>query len=605
MTTTRCLQGFTLLTALMVCGPAFSSQPVHGQAMHGEPKYPAGFTHFDYVNPNAPKGGEVHLAAIGTFDNLNPYILKGVSAAGLGNVYQTLTTDSSDEAFSQYGEIAESIEVADDKTWVSYVIRPGARWHDGQPITADDVVFSVDIFKHQGHPFYRSYYAGIESVEKISPRKVKIHFKGADNAELAMISGQMNILPKHYWQGRDFTKTTLEPPLGSGPYKISAVDPGHSITYQRVRDWWAKDLPVNKGRFNFDTIRYDYYRDNTVALEAFKAGEYDFRQENNSKLWATAYTGPPFKAGKIIKQLIPNQRPTGMQGFVFNTRREFFKDSRVRAALAEAFDFEWTNKNLFYGQYTRTASYFSNSELAAKGLPDPAERALLEPYRKQIPPEVFTRAYQPPKVVGPRGLRKNLRKAIKLLAAAGWIIQDGELVHQKTGKPMHFEFLLVQPAFERIVLPFTKNLKKLGITARVRTVDSAQYQKRLETFDFDMVVGSFGQSLSPGNEQRDFWGSKNADIPGSRNIIGVKDPVVDALIDQIIAAPDRKQLVIRTRALDRVLQWGHYLIPNWHVRAYRIANWNFFGRPKITPKYALGFDTWWIHLDQQQRIRGK
>jgi len=432
---------------------------------------------------------------------------------------------------------------------------------------------------------------------------VKFHFKTGDNAELPLIIGEINILPKHFWKDRDFTKSTLEPPLGSGPYKVSAVDPGRSITYERVKDWWAKDLPINKGRYNFDSIRYDYYRDATVALEAFKAGEYDFRLENNSKLWATAYSGTPFEQGRIVKQIIPHQRPTGMQGFIYNIRKEIFKDPRVRQALALAFDFEWTNKNLFYGQYTRTTSYFSNSELASSGLPSPAELAILEPHRSQLPADVFNTEYRPPKVDGPRGLRTNLRTATKLLANAGWKIKNNKLTQIQTGNIMEFEFLLVQPAFERIVLPFSKNLEKLGIEVRVRTVDSSQYQKRLESFDFDMSVGGFAQGLSPGNEQRDFWGSKNAEITGSRNLIGIRDPVVDALIDKIIVATSRQELINLTKALDRVLLWGHYVIPNWHIRSSRIANWNFFKRPKISPKYTLGFDTWWVDPEQYQRIR--
>jgi microcin C transport system substrate-binding protein len=423
-----------------------------------------------------------------------------------------------------------------------------------------------------------------------------------NNAELPMIMGQLPVLPAHHYRSRDFEQTSLEPPLGSGPYRVAQVNPGRSITYERVTDWWAADLPVNRGRYNIDRIRYDYYRDGTVALEAFKAGEYDFRVENNSKLWATAYEGPPFARGLIRTELIDHELPTGMQGFVYNTRRPPFDDPLVREALAYAFDFEWTNKNLFYGQYTRTASYFSNSELASHGPPPPEELALLEPYRDRLPPRVFSEAYVPPATDGEHGIRTNLRTALKLLAQAGFEVRDRKLVNASTGAAVRFEILLVQPAFERIVLPFRANLERLGIEVTVRTVDSAQYQRRLDEFDFDMVVGSFGQSLSPGNEQRDFWGSAAADIPGSRNIIGIRNPAIDALIDSVVAAPDRDALVQRTRALDRALLWGHYVIPNWHIQSFRVAYWDKFARPTVNPKYALGFDTWWVDEDKARRL---
>jgi len=602
-------RGATCLLLAVLASPLAAAEPVHGMAMHGEPKYGPDFAHFDYVRPDAPRGGEARLPAIGTFDSLNPFILKGVAAAGLqANVYQQLTASAADEAFSQYGEIARSMEVAGDRTWIAYRLRPEARWHDGRPITADDVVFSFETLKSKGHPFYRAYYGSVTRAEKLGERHVRFHFERGDNAELPMIMGQLPILPKHYYESRDFAQGSLEPPLGSGPYRVVEVDPGRTIVYERVEDWWARELPVNVGRENFDRIRYDYYRDATVALEAFKAGQYDFRVENNSKLWATAYQGPPFRAGHIVTELIPHEQPTGMQGFVFNTRREPFDDPKVREALAYAFDFEWTNENLFYGQYTRTRSYFSNSELAATGLPSPEELALLERDRDRLPPRVFTEAYAPPSTERPGGLRANLRTALRLLREAGFEVRDGTLVDAATGAPFSFEFLLVQPAFERIVLPFRANLERLGIEVRVRTVDSAQYQQRLDQFDFDMVVGSFGQSLSPGNEQRDFWGSASAGIPGSRNIIGIEDPVVDALIEKIIAAPDREALIHRTRALDRVLLWGHYVIPNWHIRAFRVAYWDKFGRPPVTPKYALGFDTWWVDPEKAaiiDEVRGR
>jgi len=413
------------------------------------------------------------------------------------------------------------------------------------------------------------------------------------------------VLPRHYWETRDFDKTTLEPPLGGGPYKIAAVDPGRSITYQRVDDYWGRDLPVNVGRDNFDVIQYDYYRDRTVSLEAFKAGEYDFRQENTSKDWATGYESPALREGLMRKEEIANEMPTGMQGFLFNTRREIFAGRKVREALSYAFDFDWTNRALFYGAYARTKSYFSNSELASSGLPSEAELEFLEPFRDQLPESVFTEEFQPPTTDGSGNNRKNLRTASQLLKEAGWIIKDGQLVHGETGMPMKFEMMLRQPNFERVVLPMKKSLKRLGIDMTVRTVDVSQYQKRLDDFDFDMIVMGIPQSLSPGNEQRDFWSSEKADEPGSRNFAGVRDPVVDALVEEVISAPDREALIHRTRALDRVLLSGHYVIPNWHTRVFRVAYWDKFERPSVTPKYSLGFNTWWVDSDKATALEAK
>jgi microcin C transport system substrate-binding protein len=570
--------------------------------MHGEPKYGPDFKHFDYVNPEAPKGGDIRLHAIGTFDSLNGFNFKGVSALALGGLYDTLLTGSSDEAFSEYGLLAESIEVPEDRSWVAFTMRDEARWHDGKPVTVNDVIFSFEILKKKGHPFYRAYYASVAGVEAVGKRKVRFRFSGSENRELPLIIGQMPILPKHYWEGRAFEKTTLEPPLGSGPYRIGAVEPGRSIVYERVEDYWGAGLPVNRGRNNFNRIRYDYYRDATIALEAFKAGEYHFREENVSKQWAAAYDIPAVRGGLIIKEEIPHERPTGMQGFAFNTRRSFFADPLVREALAYAFDFEWTNRSLFYGQYARTTSYFSNSELAARGIPGPEELAVLEPYRGRLPEEVFTAGYAPPATDGSGRIRGNLGRAMKLLKRAGWRMEGGRLVRADTGEAFDFEILLNSPTWERIALPFRKNLQRLGIEAKVRTVDAAQYQKRVEEFDFDMIVDVFGQSLSPGNEQRDFWSSAAAAEPGSRNTIGIEDPVVDELVDLVIAAPDRRSLIARTRALDRVLLWGHYIIPHWHIRSYRVAYWDIFGRPEVVPRYSLGFDSWWVDANRQKSL---
>ena len=578
---------------------------VHGGSLHGDLKYGPDFTHFDYVNPTAPKGGTVKLAAIGTFDSLHAYILKGIPAAGIGQIFDTLMTQSDDEPFSEYGLIAETIEIPDDYSWVAFSLRQEARFHDGSPMTVEDVIWTFNTLREKGRPFFRAYYAHVETVEKVGPRKVKFSFDQGQNRELPLILGQLPVFSKAYWSSRDFEKTTLESPLGSGPYKVGALEPGRSITYERVKDYWAANLPARIGTQNFDSIRYDYYRDTTVALEAFKAGQYDFRMENVSKNWATAYTGPAIDKGLIKKEELPDNQPAGMQGFVFNTRRPVFHDARVRQALAYGFDFEWTNKNLFYGAYVRTKSYFENSEMAATGLPSPEELVLLEPFRDQLPDEVFSKEYSPPKTDGSGNIRSNLRAALVLLKEAGWSVKDGKLVNDSSGEPLRFEILLVDPSMERIVLPFAKNLERLGVDARVRTVDTAQYQNRLDNFDFDMTTVVLRQSLSPGNEQLDFWSSERADVPGGRNLAGIKHPAVDALVDLLIAAPDRQSLVTRTRALDRVLLWGHYVIPHFHLAAYRVASWDKFGRPQTLPRYGLGFDTWWVDAKKETELKNK
>ncbi|MFQ5774155.1 MAG: extracellular solute-binding protein [Kiloniellaceae bacterium] len=574
----------------------------HAIAMHGEPKYGPDFKYFDFVNPDAPKGGTLRQAAQGTFDSFNGYIAKGTAAAGLGFLVESLMTSGADEAFTEYGLIAETIEWPEDRSWVAFTLRPEARWHDGQPITVDDVIFSLETMKTKGHPFYRFYYQSVVKAERVGPRKVKFTFAEGDNRELPLIVGQLPILPRHYWEGRDFEKTTLEPPLGSGPYRIADFEPGRHVTYQRVEDYWGRDLPVNRGVYNFDRIRIDYYRDDTVIRQALKAGDIDVRVENQAKAWALDYNVPVVEKGWLVLQKFPHERPTGMQAFVMNTRRAVFADRRVRRALAFAFDFEWTNKNLFFNQYTRTESYFSNSELAATGLPGPQELEILAPYRGRVPKEVFTQAYWAPKTDGSGWPRENLARAFALLADAGWVVRDLRLVNAETGAPMSFEILLVSPAFERIVLPFVRNLKRLGIDARVRLVDAAQYQNRLRSFDFDMLVASWGQSDSPGNEQRNFWSSAAADTAGSRNLAGIKDPVVDELIELVIAAPDREALIVRTRALDRVLLWGHYVVPNWHIRFDRIAYWDKFGRPKVTPKNGTSLNYWWIDPAKERAL---
>jgi microcin C transport system substrate-binding protein len=595
---------FLLASVWMLAAPApagESSTASHGLAMHGDLRYPKGFAHFDYADPNAAKGGRAIQSVVGTFDSFNPFIIKGNPAAGVTLIYDTLTQASMDEPFSQYGLLAETIETPPDRSWVRFTLRKEARWHDGKPVTADDVIWSFTAFLTRGAPFFRFYYASVEDAVKEGERTVKFTFKPGENRELPLILGQLVVLPSHYWKERDFEATSLDPPLGSGPYKVGAFEAGRYVSYDRVEDYWGKQIAVNVGRHNFGERRFDYYRDATVAIEAFKGGEYDFRLENNSKVWATGYDLPEIANGQVVKESIPNNRPSGMQAFLYNTRRPIFRDVRVRRALAYAFDFEWSNKTLFYDQYTRTRSYFDNSELAATGLPSEAELALLEPHRGKIPDQVFSEAYQPPSTDGSGNLRANLKQAVGLLKQAGYGVKDGVMTGP-AGEKLAFEVLLVAPAFERIVLPFKKNLEKIGVEISVRTVDTSQYRRRSDAFDFDVMVGSFGQSESPGNEQRDFWGSDAAKRPGSRNVIGIEDPAIDALVESLIAAPDRASLVTRTRALDRVLQWNHFVIPQWHIASDRIIYWNRFGRPAETPSQGVQFDTWWVDPEKADAL---
>jgi microcin C transport system substrate-binding protein len=581
--------------------------PVHALSLMGEPKYGPDFKRLDYVNPDAPKGGTLRQYLLGSFDNFNGYIVKG--QAGPSSYIESLMTSPDDDSEAEYCLIAESVEAAPDKSWVAFNLRSEPKWHDGQPITVDDVIFSLNILKEKGRPFFRAYYANVSKVEQVGERKVKFTFNTSGNRELPTIMGQLAVLPKHYWDGRDFESQSPEPPLGSGPYKVDSFEMGRSVTLKRVVDYWGAKLPINVGQSNWDVIRYDYYRDSTVALEAFKAGQYDFRVENSAKNWATGYDTPALRDGRMKKAELPNDNPTGMQAFVYNIRRDLFKDRRVREALNYAFDFEWTNKTIFYGQYTRTKSYFSNSEFASSGLPSPEELKILEKYRGRIPDEVFMAEYQPPTTDGTGNNRTNLRKAIDILKTAGWEVKGGKLTNVQSGQPMQFEILLDDQIYERIMQPFIQNLARIGIQANVRTViDSSQYKNRTDNYDYDMITAVFGESLSPGNEQRDFWGSASADLPGGSNLIGVKDPVVDELIDLIIMTPDRENLITRTRALDRVLLWSHYVIPSWHLSVFRVAYWDKFGRPTTTPKpaYGIGFDSWWIDPEKEAALsRGK
>lgn len=599
----KCVLSFLVLSLwCVVSSPAFAAGSVHALTLYGAPKYAPDFAYFDYANPAAPKGGEMRLAAAGTFDSLNPYIIKGVSAPGLGMLFQTLMSASDDEVFSRYGQIAESVEMPDDRSFVIFNLRPKARWHDGKPVTAEDVAWTFRTLLDKGHPFYRSYYGHVKAVKVESPTRVRFDFDMAGNRELPLIISEMPVLPRHFWEGKDFGATTLDKPLGSGPYRIKSVDTGKRIVYERVPDWWAADLPVNKGLYNFDTISYDLFRDETVLLQALFSGVYDFRQENIAKSWATAYDQRPVREGLIKKEEIKHSLPAGMQGFAFNTRRAIFKDPKVREALNLAFDFEWSNKQFAYGAYKRTRSYFENSDLSSTGLPEGRELEILTAYKGKIPDSIFTTPYAPPKTDGSGNLRENLSKARTLLKEAGWAVGKSGLL-EKDGVPFKFEFLSHSETFERWISPFLANLKKLGIEGSFRVVDAAQYQKRMDSFDFDMTNGLFPQSLSPGNEQRDFWGADKADVNGSRNIIGIKDPVVDALIAGLVAAPTREDLAAHAKALDRVLLSGHYVIPNWHTDHYRVAYWDKFGRPEVTAPYGLGVpETWWQDAEKAAKI---
>lgn len=606
-----------LATALFLAAmvPAMAQQPVSTKTVNalsliGEPRYKPGFDHFDFVNPNAPKGGTARLSvAPGTFDSLNPYIVAGTPPQGIGLVFESLTQDSISEPSTAYGLIAESITVPSDNSWVEYTLNPKAKWHDGKPITPEDVIFSFNTLMEKGTPFWAQYYHNVKKAEKTGPRKVKFSFDQAGNRELPMIMGQLPVLPKHYWQGRAFDKVTQDPPLGSGPYRISEVKPGRSITYERVKDYWGADLPVNKGFYNFDRITYEFFQDETVELEALKTYKFDFISENTAKTWATQYTPesfPALKAGLVKKEELRHQNPTGMQAFAFNIRRDVFKDVRVRQALGLAFDFEWTNRNMFYGQYARTESFFSNSDLASSGLPSPAELALLNPLKGKIPASVFTQPFKAPATDGTGNNRDNLRQAVALLQQAGYEIKGKALVNKQTGKPLTFEILNAQPAFERIMLPYVEALKRLGIDANIRSVDPAQYEQRMKDFDFDMTVETFPQSESPGNEQREFWSSAASTRTGSRNIIGIRNPAVDALIDKVIYAPDRAGLVAATRALDRVLLNNYYVIPMWHTRVFRIAWWDKFGRPAKMPAHHHGFPViWWLDPAKDAALKAK
>ena len=600
------------LTSVLVSLPAAASLvESHGFAQFGLLKYPSGFTHFDWVNPEAPKGGTVRLMASGTFDTLNPYTFKGTSPSGTPGfldygifelneplmVGSGFYDPSGDEPSSSYGLIARSVEYSDNKSWVVFNLRPEARFHDGKPITAYDVAFSYRTLVADGHPRYRTDLAGVQRVDILNRHRLLFVFDRPNNPQLIMRLGELPVLPQHYWQGRDFAATTFEPPLNSGPYRITEVQPGRRLVFERVKDWWGADLPVNRGKYNFDRVVVDFYRDNTVAFQAFKAGEFDFYIEHQSKNWATGYQFPAVLRGDVIRTEIPHQIPTQTQGLFMNSRRAPFDDVRVREALGMMFDFEWTNRALFYGAYERSQSYYPNSEFAATGLPKGREWLLLSPYRQSLPPALFTEPFELPKTQG-RGIpRDTLRNALHLLGEAGWQ-PSGQVLRDAEGRPLTFEILLVNPGLERILQPYAENLARIGIEARLRTVDRAQYKHRLDHYDFDMILMTLPQSLSPGLEQWLYFHSSQVDVKGGRNYAGVENPIVDALLTKLLAAQTRDEQVAAARAIDRVLLWNHYIIPNWYIDHHRLAYRNRFAHI-TTPPFTLGLRAWWLKNEEK------
>ncbi|WP_321311237.1 extracellular solute-binding protein [Halarcobacter sp.] len=557
-----------------------------------EPKYKEGFKHFEYTNPNAKKGGVFKAATIGTFDSFNPFILKGRSAAGIGMVYDTLMTSSLDEPFVYYPLIAQYVEISKDNDWVKFYINKKARFQDGKEVTAQDIKFSFDTLINKGSPQYKRYYFDVKEAVVLDKYTIQFNFKTNKNKELPLILGQLKVLPKHFWKNKDFLDSDSVIPLGSGPYIVDKFKYGKYVSYKLDKNYWAKNLNVNVGQYNYGKIQYDYYKDRTVTLEAFISGEFDYRMENSAKNWATLYTGENFDKGKIVKKEIKHEKAQGMQAFVFNIRKPLFQDIEVRKALNLAFDFEWTNKKLFYNQYKRLNSYFANCELSAVGKPSKEELKLLDPFKNELPKEVFGEAFKSNITDGSGNIRKQLRKALKILKSAGWKFENKVLV--KDGKKFEFEILLGSSSMEKVLNPYIKNLEKIGVIAKVRVIDQVAYANKIKSFDYDMTIRNFRVSLSPGNEQRNYWGSQAANIKGSKNYIGIKSKAVDSLIDTIIKAQTRKELITAVRALDRVLTHNYYVIPNWYISSYRLSYWNKFNQPKIAPKYGLGVFTWWI-----------
>ena len=585
-----------LLLFVALAPPSAASERKHGLSAFGDLAYPANFDHFNYADPNAPKGGTFSLVGWGgvaTFNSLNNYILKGDAAQGLELLFDSLMTPAADEPDAVYGLVAENAEVADDKMSVTFYLRPEAKFADGSPLTADDVVYSFEALKTKGHPIYHQMLEDVVKAEALDNHTVRYTFKGELVRDLPLTVAGLPIFSKAYYATHAFDQTTLDPPLGSGPYVVDSLAQGRTITYRSNPNYWAKDLPVNRGRWNFDKIRFEYFWDRTAGMEAFKAGTYDFREEFTSKVWATEYDFPALRDGKVKKEVLPDETPSGTQGFFLNTRRDALKDPRVRKALDLAFDFEWTNRNVFYGLYTRTVSFFENSPMKAEGTPSDAERALLTNLGVPVSDEALGSAYMPPKSDGSGQDRNLLVEAGKLLDEAGWTIKNGVRVNDK-GEPLRLEILFFEDVFQRLVTPYVKNLKLLGIDARPRMVDPAQYQQRLKDFDFDITTERYQMRNTPGVELRSYFGSQAAQMTGSLNLAGISDPAVDALIERVIAAKSRDELNTAARALDRVLRAGHYWVPHWYKPSFNVAYWDKFSRPAVKPRFDRGIlDTWW------------
>ena len=593
---------FIILLFVFLFSQSGLANKMHGIAMHGLPMHGSDEKHLPYVNPDAPKGGVLRLGVYGSFDNLNRIAFKGSRAAGLGYINDTLMRRVWDEAFSLYGLIAEYAEMPEDRSSITFYINPNAKFHDGSPITREDVLFSLETFQNKGTPNQKKTYGKVIKTELVDQNGIKMIFVNNEDKELPLIiAGFLPIVPKKYYENIDVTKTFLDIPLGSGPYTIESLEPGRQIKYQRVKDYWAKDLLANKGQYNFDTLIYDYYKDSNVLLEAFKVGEYDYRREYNAKRWQSNYTFDAVDRGDVILQEMKNDRPTGMNALVMNSRKEIFNNPQVRLALSYAYDHEWINKALYNNAYTRTDSYFDNSPLASSGLPSENELKLLNPWKNQLPKEIFNQTYQPPVSDGSGMPRDNLRIAKKILEGEGWFVEDGKLI--KDGKEFAFEFLIVSPSVEKIALAFQKTLEVLGITMSVRTVDSSQYQARMLNYDFDMIKASWNVSLSPGNEQQFYWGSEVGKKDGSKNYAGVNSPVVDSLIETLIGAKTREELTTAIHALDRVLLWGHYVIPLYHSNTDRIAYWNFLEFPDEIPLYGLVIESWWANSEKASKLQ--
>lgn len=581
-------------------------ETVHGLSLYDSPELPADFRHFPHVNPQAPKGGTItHTAVGGSFDSTNSFIIRGTPATGISQIYDTLMASNPGEPFSLYGLLAKGVRLDPDRQWIEFDLRPEARFQDGEPVTAYDVVFSLNLLREEGNPFYASYYAGVEEAIALNEHQVRFTFNDSESRELPLIVAQLPILPRHYWEPREFTSPTLVAHPGSGPYRISEVDPGRRIVYQRDENYWGKNLPVNVGRYNIDRIIYDYYRDRDIAWEAFKAGLTDFRIDARAATWAIGYNFPAYEEGLVKRLTVPDVNPSMMQAFVFNLRKEKFQDPRVREALSLAFDFPWLNTNIFYDTYQRTESFFQNSEMEAIGLPSQQELALLEPYREELlASHGSDRLFSEPLPINePADLRERLRKALDLLRDAGYRVDDGVLVNQQTGQPLSLEVLLYDSGLERVVQPMLRNMARLGVQTSLRIVDINQYLNRQRNYDYDIVISHFPQSNNPGNEQRNFWTSAAAEAPQSRNRMALAHPAVDALVEEIISADGREQLDTATRALDRVLRWGFYVIPHYHSGETRIAVWDKFGYPEPFPEYAMDMDAWWVDTDREAELQ--